>query len=86
MTPFGHNMLDPFASAGIPGDPMESVLSLQTYQDADAAGYNYNSNGCDTVGNTASCYTNTCTTVGITDVCNTIACTHVKTGEIGTAR
>ncbi len=76
MTPF-YNVLDPFA--GVPGDSMESVLSLQSFAEADqvaAIDYNYNSSGCKNVGDTASCSTNTCDTVGSTSSCNTISCTH----------
>ena len=78
MHPFG-NPLDPFGG-GVPGDPMESVLSLQTYSAADGAiAYTYVSSVCHNVGPTASCDTGECDTLTVTDVCHTGVCSRKAT-------
>lgn len=63
------NPLDPFAGFGVAGDPMESVLSLQTL-DATAEAItadNADSNACTTngcnAGTTYHCTTNSCSGV-----------------------
>ncbi len=70
------NPLDPFGGTGVPGDPMEDVLSLQTMGDrAGETGFlkvtdtcstgtcGSDTSGCSTgtcSGNTSNCSTNTC--------------------------
>ncbi|HYR08241.1 MAG TPA: hypothetical protein VEQ60_10750 [Longimicrobium sp.] len=58
MDPFGNNAF------GVPGDPMENVLSLQTYGSVDA----------DYLADTVGCSTNGCTTNGCTTKENTNGC------------
>lgn len=66
--------MDPFGSAvnpfGNPGDPMEDVLSLQTFSASDDA-YLADTTGCTTNG----CTTNSCTTKENTNGCTTNGCT-----------
>jgi hypothetical protein len=64
MDPFNPNAL------GLPGDPMESVLSLQTYGTVDGQLL------ADTVGcSTNGCTTNSCKTDEPTNGCVTNGCT-----------
>jgi len=74
MTPF-HNMLDPFAAAGVPGDSMDVVLSLQGYDEispVEGVDGGTTTNSC-TGGTSNGCTTNTCKTVTTTS-CTTNTC------------
>ncbi|HSU15582.1 hypothetical protein [Longimicrobium sp.] len=76
-----YNMLDPFGGHGMPGDPMETVLSLQTMSDADVAVvvYDDNTDIChlNTL-HTNSCYTGQCDGIGSTGICKTGSCSYTK--------
>ena len=61
MDPF-NNPLDPFA--GVPGDPMDDVLSLQSVDQSVDEGFASITDGCTT--NTCRSDTNTCNTTGCT--------------------
>jgi hypothetical protein len=67
MNPFGHSLVDPFGGLGVPGDPMEQVLSLQSYDAASdvAAPACSVTSAC----RTCTCATNSCDTSGCTFSC-----------------
>lgn len=67
MDPFSlHHVVDPFGSLGVPGDPMEQVLSLQSYDAADVAAPVCSvTSAC----RTCTCATNSCDTSGCTFSC-----------------
>ena len=79
------NMLDPFGGHGMPGDPMENVLSLQTLSDASDADvvYDDNTNIChlNTL-HTNSCYTGQCDGIGSTGICKTGTCSYTKAATV----
>lgn len=67
MDPFGM-MHDPFGMSGMPGDQMEQVLSLQSYDesvDGEVAAPCSITNACRTCG----CITTSCDTTGCTFSC-----------------
>jgi hypothetical protein len=75
-----NSFVDPFGGYGIPGDPMEAVLSLQTY-DAFAVelsgkegAVGTTTNSC-TGGTTSGCTTNTCKDVATIE-CTTNSCSQ----------
>ena len=74
MDPF-FPTLDPFA--GVPGDPMEDVLSLQTYAEGGETGVDAGNttNGC-SGGSTNACTTSTCSSMTTTG-CSTTGCTDI---------
>lgn len=73
----GHftNPMDPFGGAGVPGDPMEPVLSLQTMGDNSDSLMLKVTDTCSTGtcgGDTSGCSTGTCS--GDTSGCSTSTC------------
>jgi hypothetical protein len=68
------NPLDPFGSAGLPGDPMENVLSLQSLSAESDLAFAV-TQGCNTTAcksDTNDCWTGSCT--GNTTGCDTDNC------------
>jgi hypothetical protein len=76
MNPY-YNVLDPFGGAGLPGDPMESVLSMQTFNAGDAVVYEKITGVCHlNTFHTNSCQTSQCDTICSTQVCSTGVCSY----------
>ena len=76
MDPFSlHHVVDPFAGlgAGLPGDPMEQVLSLQTLDNLEAE-------PVQNCWKTSSC--RVCTGP-VTDTCQTSTCTFSCAAQVG---
>jgi len=72
-----YNLLDPFAAAGagLPGDPMENVLSLQSLSDELSTDFAPVTDHCNTKScssDTNDCWTGICT--GHTTGCDTDHC------------
>jgi hypothetical protein len=74
-----YNPLDPFAAAGagLPGDPMENVLSLQSLSDeTDSFSVTQSCNTKSCGGDTNDCWTGVCS--GNTTGCDTDNCGFVS--------
>jgi len=83
MNPYT-NLLDPFGGGGVPGDPMERVLSLQTYALSDDGGTAGNTGNCTNTGNCGDTTICTDTTVcGNTTSCGNTKTCGVKSGIVG---
>ena len=70
-----HRIADPFGGSVLSGDPMESVLSLQTFAGTGGSADEACTSGCVTdgcSGCTTGCRTTGCT--GPTSGCNTTGC------------
>jgi hypothetical protein len=76
MNPF-YSVVDPFGAAGMPGDSMESVLSMQTFNAGDGVVYEKITGVCHlNTFHTNSCQTSQCDTICSTQVCNTGVCSY----------